>query len=151
MITGIPARTAASMDGRSASGLAIDTTSPPVCCATALSISFACAPGSPSDVYSTCTPRSLPACSAPFFTTFQNASPAVPWVITETFSGPDGVGAAAGAVVFGSAAGPVHAASSKPAASRLATARPERRARSQRWDIVVSPRLFSELVSGVSR
>ena len=47
--TGMPASTAASTDALSASGFAIDTTSPVLPCATALSMSLACAPGSPLD------------------------------------------------------------------------------------------------------
>jgi hypothetical protein len=48
VITGMPALTAFWIEVLSASGFAIDTTSPPTCCDTALSISLAWLPGSPS-------------------------------------------------------------------------------------------------------
>jgi hypothetical protein len=84
----------------------------------------------------TVTPSCLPASVAPFLTTFQNVSPALPWVITATVSGPDAAAApppllGAGVLppVFElSLAGPLHAAST----SVPAAARPRSRPRTRR-------------------
>src|SRR5579859_4359878 len=82
VMTGMPACTACWIEDFNASGLAIETTSPSTFSLTAASISCACLVGSPSLWYSMVSPMSLPACSAPFFTMLQKASPLDPCVTT---------------------------------------------------------------------
>src|SRR5690606_28501991 len=138
VMTGMPALTAFSIAPLSASGLAIDTTMPSTFCVTALSINLAWAPASPSEVYSTPTRRSSPACSAPFLTTFQNASPGVPWVMTAKFRSPSPPPPPPVSLVPPlDPLGGVHATSS---AALAATASPEnsRRRRDECFDLIVN-------------
>ena len=83
-MTGMPASTAALMDGPRASASGTETTRPSGLEATAASISWAIATMSKvgGAWYSTLTPMSLPACSTPFWTTDQNGSDAWPWETT---------------------------------------------------------------------
>ena len=125
MTTGMPALTAFWIDVCSACGLAIETTRPPTFCATALSISLAWLPGIAVGVVVDADAQVLARLLAPFFTTFQKASPALPCVTTATFNGPPELGAAGAgelALLFElSALGPLQAERTSPAAAIAAT------------------------------
>ena len=83
-ITGMPAATAASIEGPSASASGSDTTSPSGSEATAASMIDAISTMSnvPGAWYSTVTPMSSPAAVTPLAATLQNGSEDWPWVTT---------------------------------------------------------------------